>query len=164
MCFLSCVISFIALPTLPSQSSPVLLKVRPYFCVNTVESELLLNIPEQHNLHFTRQLAQMTLGYLHGLMEDGARFLEREETTISGGETPQLQQLTRQDVEESLEFITVGIVELRRHLDDMPVDVVDKPEKTDEGLRAFVGVDEESHDLMEKWQTMGDKVWCVLLS
>ena len=97
-------------------------------------------------------------------MEDGARFLEREETTISGGETPQLQQLTRQDVEESLEFITVGIVELRRHLDDMPVNVVDKPEKTDEGLRAFVGVDEESHDLMEKWQTMGDKVRCVLLS
>ena len=71
----------------------------------------------------------MTLSYLHGLMEDGADVLEKQRIECNAVR-PKTQTLSdtscakpivaSQDIEKSMTFITMSIVELRKFLANMP--------------------------------------------
>ena len=123
---------------------------------------------EHHNLHFTSQLLQMTLTYLHGLLEDGTRFIEKNkpDTTTSvsqdmSGDPERKQPAVLSAVEECLMFVTKNIVELRCYLGNIP-EKQDMDDVDGEDMEiAFDDVDGGSRDTFEKWKTMDCKV-CIM--
>lgn len=113
-------------------------------------------LQEQHYQHFTQQLAQMTLSYLHNLMEDGAKLLEAED---SSNTTESEWSPFFQEIKECLEFLTQSTVELRCHLSNMPVDVTEKRETVDGNQMSFPCIKvEEADRLTKQWIQMTDEV------
>ena len=134
----------------------------------------LISISEHHNLHFTSQLLQMTLTYLHSLLEDGTRFIERHRpgkaTIVQPGIPGTPDPIFVKDpamvsaVEDCLLFVTKRIVELRRYLGNMPEDL-----EVDGILEVEVDVPfnevngKVSWDRYEQWRTMEYRVYTIYL-
>ena len=116
-------------------------------------------------MHFSQQLIQMTLTHLHGLMEDGATFLEHASNTSHVTVEPQehvpatCQQLTAPDVEECMRYVSTSIVELRKHLRGASTETGDKVMPTDATrMEAFVGTETDVADWSVKLDATPVKV------
>lgn len=123
---------------------------------------ILISLLEQHYQHFTRQLAQMTLRYLHNLMEDGAMLLEGEDLqdSFSAAETGQVACTPfYQEIKSCLEFLTQSIVKLRCHLSNMPLVDTERFDSTDGGQVPFARTEMDEEDgFTEKWIRIKDEV------
>ncbi|XP_078373747.1 spatacsin-like isoform X3 [Oculina patagonica] len=120
------------------------------------------NMQQQHYQHFTRQLAQMTLSYLHNLMEDGAKLIEGEDLHDSFGaaETGHVACTPfYQEIKNCLEFLTQSVVKLRCHLTNMPSLGSEKLDSTEgSGQVAFRRIEMDEEDgLRERWIKMSDE-------
>lgn len=119
--------------------------------------------PEQHHQHFTRQLAQMTLSYLHNLMEDGAKLLDGEDLKRSaiGHKTGQVAwSLLHQEIKDCLDFLTLSIVKLRGHLSNIPLnDDAQSSDSVDFNPMPFARLDADEVDgSMTRWSRIKDEV------
>ncbi|XP_048583501.1 spatacsin [Nematostella vectensis] len=133
--------------------------------VNTLVNSVKKNALQQHNLHFTSQLLQMTLRFLHCLMQDGSRYLNKlqvEEVTPLSGPGASDKAAARDHrkpvnvavVEETMVYISRCIVEMRKFLMNIPDDSI---KQADPRLKqvAFLDTDVEQEDpLFSRWTDM----------
>ena len=113
---------------------------------------------EQHYQHFTKQLAQMTLTYLHNLLKDGAKLLEVEDnlqdSSSDAGSTP-----FQQEIQSCLESLTESTVKLRCLLSNMPVDNAVREDFADGNNMSFLCVKgSEENRYSQQWDKMTDEV------
>jgi len=117
---------------------------------------------EQHYQHFTRQLAQMTLSYLHNLMEDGAKLLESKDLQESfcTDESGQVAHAPfYQEIKHCLEFLTQSVVKLRCHLANMPSIDTERLDCSDVSDMPFTKIEMDEEDVSSKrWTEMSDEV------
>jgi hypothetical protein len=112
----------------------------------------------------------MTLTYLHSLLEDGTRYIEKnrlDTTTIVRQDQTGIHELKEpamvSAVRDCLMFVTKSIVELRRYLGNIPEkEELDDVDGSDMDI-AFDEVDGGSQDIFEKWKAMDCKV-CTVVS
>ena len=117
---------------------------------------------ERHYQHFTQQLAQMTLSYLHNLMEDGAELLEAEDLQDSSSATHTGCTVFYQEIKSCLEFLTESTVELRCHLSNMPVDGTEKADFSDGNQISFACIKgKEEAGTTERWFNMTEEVMFI---
>ncbi|XP_068741533.1 spatacsin-like isoform X2 [Montipora capricornis] len=115
------------------------------------------NMKQQHYQHFTRQLAQMTLSYLHNLMKDGAKLLEVEDN-FQESSSDVASTTFCQEIQSCLEFLTKSTVKLRCLLSNMPVESLDRADSVDGNNLSFPcvrGNDEPRST--DKWVKMTDE-------
>ena len=117
---------------------------------------------EQHYQHFTRQLAQMTLSYLHNLMEDGAKILESKDLQHSfhADESGQVAHTPfYQEIKHCLEFLTQSVVKLRCHLVNMPLVGTERLDPGDVSGMSFMNIEMDEGGVSSKrWTEMTDEV------
>ena len=113
---------------------------------------------EQHYQHFTKQLAQMTLTYLHNLLKDGAKLLEVEDnlqdSSSDAGSTP-----FQQEIQSCLESLTESTVKLRYLLSNMPANNAVREDFADGNNMSFLCVKgSEENRYPQLWDKMTDEV------
>ena len=95
----------------------------------------------KHSVQFTRQLLQMSLDYVNGLMQDAVRYIDGE----MGSE------LDRERIEDILIYLTAKTMELRSYQDGVSA----FEDKNNTWQSKNTGTQDS---MLEKWSAMDDKV------
>ena len=95
----------------------------------------------KHSVQFTRQLLQMSLDYVNGLMQDAVRYIDGE----MGSE------LDRERVEDILIYLTAKTMELRSYQDGVSA-------FEDERITWQSRNTGTQNSMLQKWSEMDDKV------
>ena len=135
--------------------------MRDCFCAMYTTLCLFGCLVEQHSKHFTDQLAQMTLNYLHNVMKDGTRLLENKcfhDKCCSIDYEEGATKCCYPEVKECLGFLSRSIVKLRCHLGNIPLEEGGAPPNVD---LAFTDMQVDEEEVITRnWISLADEVRC----